>query len=82
MESLQKPVHYFLKEKLIQSRTTYIIMIFGNILTNKAKKSGGTKNKMYCKRSQKNGYTIFQVTSTVVRVHLLSFYRYLEANGH
>jgi len=47
----------------------------------KAKKSGGTKNKLYCERSQGNRNMIFQVISTVVRIYALSFYRYLEANN-
>jgi len=45
------------------------------------KKSGDTKNKLYCEKSQGNGYMIFQVISAVVRIYILSFYRYLKANG-
>jgi len=46
-----------------------------------AKKSGGTKNKLYCERSQGDRYTIFQIISTVIRIYVLSFYRYLKVNG-
>jgi len=37
----------------------------------KTKKSIGTKNKLYCERSQSNRYAIFQVISAVVRIYLL-----------
>jgi len=39
----------------------------------KAKKSGGMKNKLYCKRSQGDRYMIFQVISTVVRIYVFPF---------
>jgi len=62
----QRIVQYSHKDKPNQSQI-YIIMIYETILTKKAKNSGGMKNKLYCKRSQDNRYTIFQVISTVVR---------------
>jgi len=50
MVSSQRPVQYSLKDKPIRSQTI-LLWFYETILIKKAKKFGGMKNELYCKRS-------------------------------